>query len=469
MSSAASVRKGDYKPTSYRRIFTKNRAMEFFDPDELTKQTEQPPQRWPIVVLKEIIDNSLDACENADILPHIETHWNHTTISEGPPPFAFGEMSVKDNGPGFPLHVLDKITDFSVFVSDKEAYVAPTRGRQGNALKTVLTIPHVLATTHGIGGGMGHVRIESNGLGREVSISLDRIRGEPILDLEEVETDVTDGTKLTVWPLYSPLQADAARADFYHFLQCYALFNPHAEFVASASETPTAHNEVSHPRIADKIKKWQPSDPSSPHWYDAQSLGRLIGYHIGQDDITLREFLGQFDGLKSTLKRAEISGMFPNAKRLSDFETDEGKLDAEGVTKLLGAMQASTKKIKAHQLGVLGKDSLLRFCPEEKRELAIYTKFTNDEIPRVIEISAWAREDSDGLRIYCGLNHSPTYDDPLSSKDMITDHNSEHFQGRGITGLVRDLMGPKADSGTVVVHFIQPEVKFRGKGKTTVA
>ncbi len=453
--SSGGAHKGDYKSPSYRRIFTKSRAMEFFDPDELVKQTEQPGKRLPIVVLKELIDNSLDACENADILPTIKAQWWGDDAG-------LSRMSVWDNGPGFPFQVLEKIIDFFVFVSDKEAYVAPTRGRQGNALKTVLTIPYVLATTHGLNEDMSFVRIESNGKGREVSISLDRVREQPLLDVVDVETSVRKGTNVTVWPLYSPLQDAEIRADYYHFLEGYALFNPHAEFTVLAD-----NGTISHPRLTEKIEKWRPRNPTSPHWYDEGALGKLIGYHIAQADTPLREFLGQFVGLKSTQKRAEICDGLPGKKHLSDFEVG-GKLDAEAIRTLLEAMQAASRKVKANALGVLGRVPLLRFCPENQREEAIYAKLTNDDIPRVVEVAGWARKDSDGLRIYCGLNHSPTYADPLSPTHLRGSHLREDFQGHGIEGFVRDLFGPRAESGTVVVHIVEPTVKFRGKGKTTI-
>ena len=43
----------------------------------------------------------------------------------------------RDNGPGIAGDVVDDILDFTVRVSSREAYVGPTRGAQGNALKTL--------------------------------------------------------------------------------------------------------------------------------------------------------------------------------------------------------------------------------------------------------------------------------------------------------------------------------------------
>lgn len=54
-------------------------------------------------------------------------------------------ITVADNGPGLPADALARILDFGTLTSDKAAYRSPTRGAQGNALKTVLGIPYALA------------------------------------------------------------------------------------------------------------------------------------------------------------------------------------------------------------------------------------------------------------------------------------------------------------------------------------
>ena len=45
--------------------------MEFCTKRELVNQTGHDFVEWPLVVLKELIDNSLDACEEAGIAPVI--------------------------------------------------------------------------------------------------------------------------------------------------------------------------------------------------------------------------------------------------------------------------------------------------------------------------------------------------------------------------------------------------------------
>ena len=98
--------------------------MDFFSEKELVTQTGHPVRRWPLVILKELIDNALDACEEADVTPVINIKADATGIT------------VSDNGPGIPEDTLAGALDFSVRASSREMYIAPDRGAQGNALMT---------------------------------------------------------------------------------------------------------------------------------------------------------------------------------------------------------------------------------------------------------------------------------------------------------------------------------------------
>ena len=42
-----------------------SRLLDFCSRKELIAQTGHQPEAWPLVVLKELIDNALDACEEA--------------------------------------------------------------------------------------------------------------------------------------------------------------------------------------------------------------------------------------------------------------------------------------------------------------------------------------------------------------------------------------------------------------------
>src|SRR5262245_12966486 len=78
------------EPKLLRTTFLTSREMDFFSEKELVTQTGHSVEEWPAVIVKELADNALDACEDAEIQPAI------TIIAD-----ATG-ISVADNGPGLP-------------------------------------------------------------------------------------------------------------------------------------------------------------------------------------------------------------------------------------------------------------------------------------------------------------------------------------------------------------------------------
>src|SRR5690242_18309423 len=122
-----------------RTMFEISRAAEYFDAKELQAQTGQTADQFASVVVKELVDNGLDACETAGVAPEIRIEVTRTGDRL--------QIAVSDNGSGIEPATVQRILNFETRTSDKAAYRAPTRGAQGNALKTVIGIPHALGAT----------------------------------------------------------------------------------------------------------------------------------------------------------------------------------------------------------------------------------------------------------------------------------------------------------------------------------
>jgi DNA topoisomerase VI subunit B len=115
-----------------RTMFETSRASEYFNVAELVAQTGQPKEQFPNVVEKELLDNACDECEAAGVAPDVlvEARWRDGLL----------HLAVEDNGRDIAPWVVQRILNFETRTSDKMVYRAPTRGAQGNALKTIIVV-----------------------------------------------------------------------------------------------------------------------------------------------------------------------------------------------------------------------------------------------------------------------------------------------------------------------------------------
>ena len=113
----------------HRETFRTSRLLDFLL-RSCRAQTGHETADSRLVILKESIDNALDGCEETDTPPEVSIAVGNDSIA------------IEDNGPGIPATTVKSLLDFSVRVSS-EAYVSPTRGIQGNALKTLIMMPFV--------------------------------------------------------------------------------------------------------------------------------------------------------------------------------------------------------------------------------------------------------------------------------------------------------------------------------------
>jgi Histidine kinase-, DNA gyrase B-, and HSP90-like ATPase len=168
-----------------RVAFTTSRLMEFCRKKELETQTGHPVGMWPQVVFKELVDNALDACEEAEVAPVIRVRVSTSA--------AGSTIVIDDNGPGVPAATFDGISDYTVRSSSREAYVSPTRGAQGNALKTILAMAFVKS------GEEGETTIEACGISHRIRFEIDQIRQEPSVTVSRARSTVRNGTRVTVF------------------------------------------------------------------------------------------------------------------------------------------------------------------------------------------------------------------------------------------------------------------------------
>ena len=431
--------------TLQRQTFQTSRLLEYFSEKELTLQTGHEPERWPEVVLKELLDNALDACETHAIQPAIDV-----TITDD-------AITVHDNGPGLSVDVVRGIMDFGMRVSSKDAYISPTRGAQGNALKTILAIPYVLSD-----GQPAPIVIASQGRRHSLTVSLDRIAQAPHIHLTTKAATVKTGTRVEV--VLGTLKK-ATRAAFLPLVEGYSLFNPHATI--TLRQGPTCQRFA---RTTEAWTKWRPSDPTSPHWYTAEQLRALIAAYVhaerhGGRALFVRDFVAEFRGLSSTVKRKAVLEGLPWAGKHLHALVTNGDLNSRMIATLLKRMCTASSPVPPEKLGVLGEPHLRAWLQAYggKVQTCKYKRVADlDEttgLPFVVELAFAGRQDRQPRRLLTGINFAPTLADPFR---MFDDY------GLGLEGLLSSLHIAVDDPVTAVVHLTSPHLQFTDRGKASL-
>ena len=424
-----------------RTTFELSRELEFFDEKDLEMQIGQEAEWWPIAILKELIDNALDACECAGVAPDIRV-----CIEDD-------ALTVEDNGPGIPAETVKGSLDYLKRVSDKLFYVSPTRGQLGNALKVVWAAPFVQS------GKSGRVEISARGVTHTIEVSLDRIRQAPAIAYATCEAGRRVGTSLRVgWPDLASILDHAKTPYSYNppppaeLVEGFAALNPHATFHLGKRKYPASDPGW---------QKWRPDLPTCPHWYSPETLRDLIAAYVGRDQETgrartVREFVSEFRGLSSTAKQKAVVNGFSGV-HLREL-VEDGDIAMPRVENLLEAMKGASRPVPPAKLGVIGKEHLTRWMatfasvnPESVR----YSKRTGEESgqPFVVEVAFGIRGDEDSRRLVTGLNWTPAFGEAVPALRTV----------------LSQMRVDRHDPITVVVHLARPRFAFTGHGKGEIA
>jgi DNA topoisomerase VI subunit B len=441
--------------------FTVSRLMEFCTRRELVNQTGHDAWQWPLVILKELTDNSLDASEECEIAPVISISVDGTSIV------------VADNGLGISARTIEDVLDYAVRVSSREAYVSPTRGAQGNALKTILPMAYVLDEHRGEEAS-GDTIIEANGVAHHIAFGVDHIRQEPKIAHTTKPSSVVQGTRITValppkWH-YEERELDVVeycKRDFLHLAAAYTWLNPHLTLRVSWNGEMLIDIKASNPAWS----KWLPSWPTSAHWYDESRFGRYMAAHIAhRGNITVREFVSEFRGMTATAKQKEVlTETGASHVSLHNF-FGLHKANTGNIARLLASLKTHSKPVPSAQLGVVGKDHFYR-CMEaaggDPRTFTYNRSLSGETggIPRVTEFAFGIHRDGlaqargPSRKIITGVNWSPGINNPF------------RYLGRSSVGLDALLEQVRANTSQPVIaalHLACPRVTYTDRGKSAI-
>jgi hypothetical protein len=345
-------------------------------------------------------------------------------------------------------------------VSDKSYYVSPTRGQQGNALKTLWAAPFVFHNAPAT------IEVAARGVRHTVTVSLDRIAGEPKMEHSTMAEKVKTGTFWRVgWPAVASYLGCAETPVFYSAEQLLAAFsavNQHAQFVLRHSGRQTVYNHN-----GGSWRKWLPNRPTSPHWYRPSDLQALIAAYVHHDgdrgaSKTVRQFVGEFDGLTGSKRQSEVvaAAGLNGRQTLADMLAGDD-VDPEKVSSLLAAMQAHARSVKPDQLGIVGKawitDRLVELygAAAESVRYKCVRGFA-DGLPFVLEVGFGVHRldtTSDGRQVVVGLNWSPAIQLPFDE----------------LSQLLQQKRVDRFDDVTMLFHLAYPRLNYRDRGKSILA
>jgi hypothetical protein len=442
------------EPKLTRVAFVVSRLMEFCSTRELQNQTGHSVYDWPLVVAKELLDNALDACEEAEIAPDIRVIVEQDKII------------IQDNANGIDATTIESILDYSIRVSSREAYVSPTRGAQGNALKTILAMGYVLQGAAGDAAGL--TVIETRGLAHCIEFRADHITNQPKIIHTTAPSPISTGTRFTIhWPAPDLL----AEGRFIQLVGAYVWFNPHLtvrgvwfgrEFINAAATNPN-------------WDKWRPRDPTSPHWYDTQRLQRYLAAHVARDrelgqSRTVREFIAEFRGLSGTQRQRQVLNEVgcSHQSLAGFFGVDQ--VNRAGITELLAVMQRHSRPVSPQHLGIIGGEHFkARFIAAggavETFNYQCRKGIGADGVPYVVE--------------FCfGLHQAGLVPGGVAHRQIITGANwsaaiGNPFRRFGHTseGLESTLAKVRATERQPVIcalHLTSPHIQFADRGKSSI-
>ena len=242
-------------------------------------------QRSIITAVKESVDNSLDACEEARILPEIKVKITKVDSKKD-----ILELQTEDNGPGIPQKSIEKVFGQLLFGSRFHA-IRQSRGQQGIGITGVVMYSQL--TT----GKPTHVlsKVGDDPTAVSVNIGLDTRKNKAVksdqtriiwenddLTLKEHGLRVTTRMKG---------KYQRGRQSVYQYLRMTSIVNPHAEITFVDPDGEKFH----WPRVTERLPAKVDAIKPHPHGIE---LGQLQRMCRESSDSRLTVFLRQnFSGV----------------------------------------------------------------------------------------------------------------------------------------------------------------------------
>ncbi len=413
-----------------REVLETSRQVEYFNTDGLRTLTGLDESFWDFAILKELLDNALDAI-NETINKRVRIHFEND------------KLAIYDSGSGIPEQVLDTIFDFEKYVSSKRFFKTPTRGFQGNALKTVIAICY-----------LKHYQLIFSTEGKLILYKLNESKIKAgICEFKKQKKEAKERR--------SGVIIKGIKLDKYKILdtiRTYHLCNPDVTF--------KLNNRV-FKAVTKPIKR---TEKTFIHWYDFSAFDQLLQavnhkYH----NKTTRDFCLKFSGAQ----RLKFDD-FP--KELSDVAKSKST-----IRRLYIKLTDSLAKPRPELLkkNISGKESLFKIYGNSEdykyKVLCDEYQFNEAMVPFIIEgFLLYSKEQDSHTKIITAVNNSIPYNDcPFNFNDngyKANIHFCKKIYKVDSLATLLDMTGFTSEfSGLFLfLNFISPHIEFTDKSKTQI-
>ena len=272
------------------------------------------PAKSLITCVREAIDNSLDACEEAGILPDILVRITKLERSF--------KVVVEDNGPGIIKEEISKVFGKLLYGSRFHA-IKQSRGQQGIGISSAVLYAQITTGKPAV-----VTSKTENGKAWRVKLYINTKKNEPeIVEEEEIEWYVPHGTRIELEVVGSYVKEK--RQSVYEYLRQTSIVNPHAKI--TFIEPDGQIHEF--PRVSNVLPPTPKEIKPHPHGIE---LGRLLTMLKQTKTKDLLGFLkNEFVRIGDRIGREIIK------KANLDEREDPRSLDREKAVKLLDAFKVT--------------------------------------------------------------------------------------------------------------------------------
>jgi hypothetical protein len=462
--------------------FSFKREFDFVRLDGLCRATGLPSHEWDIYIVKELIDNALDADEtlwrnDPTQFPRLHIRMEYISVSALQSQQLFIQVS---NRATFPVEQIADIFDTQWYTSRKAFIKGLTRGALGNALKTLLGIPYALRNR--VAGDwspeLKPLSILCNGREYLPRYVVDSTAQTIRFEYEKKKSKPVQGTVISIGLDHFAQEMPRMLAQVESLAEQYHLCNPHTEFhwtVEIKGQEWTKEYKVS-PNWAAKFRGIAPV-----HWYTPTAFQDLLGalYRKQYGDsktgklsvkAVCRCFAG-FDGDIADTSRSK-SPIATIVKTCGQGKLTVADIEGPAATRLYRVLCKYSPNLESARLGCIGQEhvyaALSHVLPADGHIFYESATDVGDDpnIPFVFEAAAATIKEGK-RQIWTAVNFTPVYSDPFLRR-WLRAPIQPNEPVLGLRGLL-DAYEIHDDVPVVLfIHLICPNVEHNEFSKTEI-